>query len=305
MKKLLINFLKYVLLMSACLVGLLLICSRQFSLDYTGSIADKLDRLESIREPKIILVGQSDLSFGIDSAMIEEAIGMPVVNLGFHGGLDYQFHYNMAKRNIGPGDIVILSNLSFGDGINMDPALAWITIENGADYWKLLPWETIPKMLMMFPNYVSDTVTAALENRHDTVSGAYAREAFNEYGDIALYREGGYLTFEYFTIDVPEVTKEGIRRINDFAAFCEKQGAVCLLSSYPIAYGQYSPSAEEYQQFQQELEGMLEFEMISDYTDYLLDYSLFYDTLYHLSTEGAQVRTRQLIQDIRQWQNNH
>lgn len=304
MKKLIFNFLKYVLLVFAALSAMLLLCGRQFSLDYTASIADKLARLESIEGPKIILVGESNLAFGIDSAMMEEALGMPVVNLGLHGGLDYQFQYNVPKGNIGPGDIVILANMSFADGANMDPALAWITIENGPDYWKFVPWECMPKLLMMFPNYVSDTVTAVLSNRQETITGAYARNAFNEYGDIALHRDSGCLDFAYYTIEVPEVTEEGIRRINNFAAYCEEQGAHCLLSSYPIAFGPRSPSEEEYVQFQQELKPLLKFEMISDYRDYLFDYSLFYDSLYHLSTEGAQIRTQQLIEDIRQWQNN-
>lgn len=302
MKKLILNLLKYILLMLCCLLALLLICPSQFSKDYTASIADKLQRLESIQEPKIILVGESNLAFGIDSAMLEEAFQMPVVNLGLHGGLGYQFHYNMAKRNIGPGDIVILANLSFGDGLIQDGSLAWITIENGDDLWTLIPKENIPDMLVTFPSYVVDTVEATLQNRLETVSGTYSREAFNSWGDIAVYRESGQLSFADYTITVPEVTEKGLARVNEFAAFCEAQGAVCLMSGYPIAFGEYSPSAGEYRQSQQELEGLLEFEMISDYTDYFFDYSLFYDSQYHLSTEGAQLRTQQLIQDLHQWQ---
>jgi hypothetical protein len=41
--------------------------------------------------------------------MIEEALELPVVNLGGHGGLGLEFSLNMAKCNIQEGDIVIVS----------------------------------------------------------------------------------------------------------------------------------------------------------------------------------------------------
>lgn len=302
MKKLILNFLIYIALMVSCLLGILLVCPAQFSEDYTAAVADKLRRLESIREPKIVLVGDSSLAFGVDSALLEEAFGMPVVNLGLHGGLDYQFHYNMAKRNIGEGDLVILANLTYGEGLIGDASLAWITIENGRDLWKLIPPENIPDMLVAFPGYVMDTVEAVLENRRESVFGVYSRAAFNEYGDVGLYRESLSQTFADTEIALPKLTEEGIRRVNAFAAFCEERGAVCLMSGYPIAFGEYSPSAEEYRAFQQTLEEKLEFEMISDFENYFFDYSLFFDTQFHLSTEGARIRTQKLIDDIRRWQ---
>lgn len=304
MKKLILNLCLYILLMTSGLVAVLLLCPRQFSEDYTAAIVEKLQRLEETQGPKIILVGESNLAFGMDSAMLEEAMGMPVVNLGLHGGLGYQFHYNMAKRNIAPGDIVILANLSFKDGHIQDPSLAWITIENGKDLWKLIPWESIPDMLVAFPGYVTDTLEAVLENRRESVGGVYSREAFNEYGDIGMYRASYGLTFADTPLALPEMNSRGIARANAFAEYCRKQGAVCLMSGCPVAFGEYSPPAEDYRRFQQELEQALEFEMISDYEDYFFDYSLFFDTQFHLTTEGAQLRTRQLIRDLQQWQQN-
>ena len=53
-----------------------------------------------IEEPKIILIGNSNLAFGIDSEKIENSVGMPVVNLGLHGSLGNEFHESMAKKYI-------------------------------------------------------------------------------------------------------------------------------------------------------------------------------------------------------------
>lgn len=70
----------------ALTIGFLLHLSPQYLGNYQASLIDKVERLESIQEPKIVLIGDSNLAFGIDSERIEEAFGMPVVNMGLHGG---------------------------------------------------------------------------------------------------------------------------------------------------------------------------------------------------------------------------
>lgn len=66
---------------------------------YSASLADKVDRLESLNEPKIVLIGNSNLAFGIDSEKIEQEMKMPVVNMGLHGAIGNAFHEEMAKVN--------------------------------------------------------------------------------------------------------------------------------------------------------------------------------------------------------------
>ena len=41
--------------------------------------------------------------------------------------------------------------------------------------------------------------------------------------------------------------------------------------------------------------------MISDYTDYFYTIDLFYDNCLHMTNEGAETRTKQLIKDIKKW----
>ena len=75
------------------------------------------------------------------------------------------------------------------------------------------------------------------------------------------------------------------------------------VAAYPVAYGEFTPSASEYETFQNELQNKLDFEVISDFTDYFIPYEYFYDTKYHLTDEGVDIRTEQLIKDIKNWKN--
>ena len=133
MKKFIVNILIFILLFIVTLMGFTFInivfVKNQYLLNYQASILDKIERLKSINEPKIILVGNSNLAFGIDSEKIEQEIGMPVVNLGFHGALGNAFHEDMAKFNIEKGDIVIISHTDYDLDDISEFDLHWITLE--------------------------------------------------------------------------------------------------------------------------------------------------------------------------------
>ena len=103
-----------------------------------ASLIDKVQRLENLHEPKIVLIGDSNLAFGIDSEKIEEAFGMPVVNMGLHGGLGNAFHEEMTRLNVTEGDIYIICHCSYSDdGQLKNKELAWITLENHPSLWKI------------------------------------------------------------------------------------------------------------------------------------------------------------------------
>lgn len=40
---------------------------------------------------------------------------------------------------------------------------------------------------------------------------------------------------------------------------------------------------------------------LPDYTDYFYTIDLFYDNCLHMTNEGAEIRTKQLIKDIKKW----
>ena len=98
---------------------------------YNASLLDKVQRLQNLNEAKIVLIGNSNVAFGFQSELIEEAYNMPVVNMGLHGGLGNAFHERMAKINVHEGDIYVICHHTFSDdGKIEDVQLAWITLEN-------------------------------------------------------------------------------------------------------------------------------------------------------------------------------
>ena len=81
--------LKIIIILSACLVSclLLFVIPIKDSQNYLMANRDKLHVLSATISPKVVLVGGSNLAFGIDSELISKSLGMPVVNMGLHAGL--------------------------------------------------------------------------------------------------------------------------------------------------------------------------------------------------------------------------
>lgn len=274
----------------------------QYENGYNASLIDKVERLESIDGPKIVLLGHSSLAFGIDSERIEEAFGMPVVNMGLHGGNGNAFHEEMAKYNVEQGDIYIICHSDYDDdNVIQDAMTAWSSIENHLNLWKILRVNDIGTMAKAFPIYLKHCLgyhSAGTGNQDP--GGLYARSAFNEYGDVALLREGNQYTFEGEVVP-PGIGDAAVDRINELNGYLTKRGATLLVAGYPIGNGNVTAEAAEFEAFQEQLADRLDCPVISNYADYMFDYRYFYDTNLHLNTEGVALRTGQLISDIKRW----
>ncbi len=311
MKKFLIKTAAAILILLVIIAGLsafdIFVVGGMFKNNYQAAINDKLDRLKSIDGPKIILVGHSNVAFGFDSERLESAMGMPVVNLGLHGSLGNTFHEDMAKVNLGEGDIVVVCHTSFSDdGKIGDYSLALITVDNDPEIAKLIRAEDVPGMIGAYPDYLCNSLFLWATGRGNRDTGScYSRTAFNEYGDIVRRPSELAVTEDYFkgyTVDVPEITDECMERFNSFCDYVRSHGANVVIAGYPVAFGEYSEFTEEdFREFETKLKAAARCDVISDYSDYFYPYRYFYNTALHLTEEGAKARTDQLISDLKAW----
>lgn len=275
----------------------------QYEQGYNASLIDKVNRLESFEEPKIVLLGNSNLTFGINSELLEKAMRMPVVNMGLHGGNGNAFHEEMAKYNVTSGDVYVLCHSAYNDkNLILEPSTAWITIENHFHLWKILRASDVTIMAKSFPVYLKKSLNLYSSGTgNQDPSGVYARSAFNEFGDVAILREGNQYTFEK-EVGAPEIGDISIKRINKLNEYLTERGAFLVVASYPIGNGRVTADASEFINFQEQLAEKLDCPVISNYVDYMFDYSYFYNTNVHLNSKGAALRTAQLISDMKRWQ---
>lgn len=303
MKKKWIFFAKCLLMFGLVILFCFGIVMPQYLNNYQAALIDKNERLCSIEGPKIVLVGNSNLAFGIDSRMIEEAFGLPVVNMGMHGGLGNPFNEQAALQNVCEGDIVILSYSNFDDGdVIKNQQLAWITIENHFELWSYVRPKDWKDMIKAYPTYLKDCLELWSQGIGNMDSGdEYSRLQFNEYGDNIYDRPGLLPDTDFSQVHIPEIGDGTIERINGLNADLQKQGATLLMTAYPIPVTEYTPSVEEYEAFSDRIDGLLDCPLISRYEDYMMEKELFYNTYLHLNNQGVKVRTELLIEDLQNY----
>lgn len=303
MKKKIAFFIKLIVLTVILFVFCFVIVMPQYTGNYQASMLDKVEHLKSTQGPKIVLIGNSNLAFGIDSAMIEEAFGMPVVNMGLHGGVGNAFNEQAAKLNVSEGDIYIVAHTNYDDADEIkNPMLAWITIENHTELYPLIRAKDWPDMVLAYPTYLKKCLTMwRTETGNGETNDCYRRSAFNEYGDIYYPRPETAGNIDFSPVTINHINETTAARLNGLNAYLTQRGATMLVAAYPIAVYENTPSADEYYAMGQELQDALDCPVISDFRNYMLDESYFFDSHAHLTDVGTRIRTEQLIADIQNY----
>ena len=280
---------------------------------FIGELGEKYDRLKSIDEPKIVIIGGSSVAFGIDSKLMEEKLGMKVVNFGLYANLGTKLMIDLSKANINEGDIIILA-----------PEMSEQTLSlyfNAETFMQALDGN--PSMLLNVDtkNYES-IVGASWKFAYEKLNylrtgtrpenaGAYKKENFNEYGDNVFDRPYNEMTQTTNIINLTFRTnyeddketkyEEYIDYVNDYIKFANRKGATVYYSLCPMnkaALGEKN-NADVIYDYYRNLVKSLNCKVISNVNDYLMDEGYFFDSEFHLNNAGVTVRTVKLIDDIK------
>lgn len=83
--------------------------NKDYLVSYGRGFKPKFSKLQSIQSNKIVIVGGSNVNFGIDSDIMEVSLGIPVVNMGLHAGLNTFNIINPIRPYLKNGDVLVIS----------------------------------------------------------------------------------------------------------------------------------------------------------------------------------------------------
>ena len=261
-----------------------------------------MNRLEHLEGSKLVLLGDSNLAFGMNSEELEAAFGLPVVNMGLHGAIGNEFHERMALTNVQPGDIYVVCHTSFADDDSIgDATVVWLTIEDHFDLWRLLRLKDMLSLLKSYPAYLRkclDLWAPGYGNQDYGATNVYFRTVFNAYGDIEWTDQGLEYDFGDYQSAPPGISEVAINRLNALNDALTAQGATLLIAGYPIADTSARSSDADFDAFEASLRSQLNAPVISHYTDYIYPCEDFFNSAFHLNNVGKELRTQQLIADL-------
>ena len=293
------------LFVSICAVGL----PAKYDATYMGELKYKYRRLESVQGRKIVLIGGSSTAFGADSPLIEKEFPeYEVVNFGMYAALGSRMMLDLAMDSIGEGDIVIfmpeISEQTLSDFT--DGTYALQGLDGAWDLLRKIRPGLYPSILGAMPAFAMEKLHCQMGRTLPEPGELYRRDSFNEYGDVDNEMVSQNIMPEEYDPDLPVFlsdslpTEEFIDYLNEYARKLSKKGASFYYHFCPVdelsVTGQAEQAATD---FHAHLDKVLDFSILGDPRDAMMEAGWFYDTNFHLNRAGKTVFTRQLVRDLK------
>lgn len=279
----------------------------QFGDTFMGELKSKYERLKETSGKRIVLVGGSGVAFDCDSALMDDFFpSYEIVNFGMYAGLGTKAVMDLSENYIHEGDIVILSpeqsEQTFSDYFNGE--YMWQAADGAFGMLRDLKSENFEAMLGNFPRFALEKLNYVMKGKKPQTDSIYQKKSFNTYGDIELdtCRENilpnGYDVNQKvrFTEDV--VQPEFMDYMNDWAKRLEKKGAVVWYRYCPVNKLSVE-DMDDLAAYDVFLRQKLDFPVIGNPENSLMEAEWFFDTNFHLNQPGKEVNTVQLIRDMK------
>ena len=279
----------------------------QFGDTFMGELKSKYERLKETSGKRIVLVGGSGVAFDCDSALMDDFFpSYEIVNFGMYAGLGTKAVMDLSENYIHEGDIVILSpeqsEQTFSDYFNGE--YMWQAADGAFGMLRDLKSENFEAMLGNFPRFALEKLNYVMKGQKPQTDSIYQKKSFNTYGDIELdtCRENilpnGYDVNQKvrFTEDV--VQPEFMDYMNDWAKRLEKKGAVVWYRYCPVNKLSVE-DMDDLAAYDVFLRQKLDFPVIGNPENSLMEAEWFFDTNFHLNQPGKEVNTVQLSRDMK------
>lgn len=303
------NFVFKIILLILLVFGFIEVVYRVITISYaknafTAALVDKHAYAKSISSPKIVLIGGSNVAFGINSEILSRKTNLPVVNMALLAPLGIRFILSDATNYINKGDIVIMSfeydiategdiesQLSVVDFIPEDRAFVTDT-STSIESWKanlLHRLQAPSKIENIFEN-------PAVEDRYSI----YFRSAFSKQGDIKshlnnyvheVHYDGGIMKSFFH--------QQQVECLNSFINLFKKKGARVFFQYSTVAESFYKNSEGAVANLDKKLKTHLNAPLLTSPEQSVYPDSLFFDTVFHLKGPARDVHTEKIANALK------
>jgi hypothetical protein len=282
------------------LLGIVLPTTPRASKSLLMASVNKNLLLQNTLSPRIIFVGGSNISFGLNSQMIKDSLLLNPINTAIHASIGIKFMIDNTIDFIQEGDIVVLvpEYSHFYKSLNFGSEELLRTILD-VDLIKL-KYLNVYQMLNIIPFIPKYSLTKfkLSEYIHIKENGVYSVSSFNQFGDAYKHWGMQQQDFSPYGPIKGEFNYELIKYFEKFSFAIKEKGGVLLVSFPGFQEISFNNSKEQILKVEQELlnSNLL---IIGSPKRYKMPDSLMFNTPYHLTKSGVYYRTKLIIDDIK------
>ncbi len=316
-------FLTFLIALTGCFVAwLCLIRGEVGNATLTSQwIYDTYSKKEKIAQAipgkKIVIAAGSNALFGVNSQMLGEAFGLPVVNDAVNAGIELPCVLYMAKRVIGEGDIVIMPlehSMYAYDGKPGVQMIDFLFSREPGCFRTLHPAE---QFYVLWHVTIGRIIDGYLNKGGEPVKeGVYGAHHIDEYGDQThtevKYRSEAMYQYllQSYNITPPfpygkhfSQSAPGWSYLKDFIQWCaERHAKVIFMPATQMVHHSFYDVPVERWFFTNIAEEVRSrgWNYVGKPYDYIYPESLYFNTDSHLIDRGRTLRTRQMIKDLQE-----
>ena len=230
-----------------------------YNKEYTLAIANKYQKLEKTESPKVVIIGDENAGYGIDSKQLERALGIPVVNMALNSSIGTKNIIEYVKPHLEKGDILILSRKPD------------IVSEEG---WK-----------------------GVSEEKMRAINTTYTEEMFDKDNMNEEYLTGTYeAPAEKITVSYTQ-HEDKVKALENYRENFSKKGIKFYIT--PSAALDETYDSTQIITFWTSLSRDTGIPLLNSDNAYLYKRKYFKDSPHHLNKEGRSLRTASLAEEIR------
>jgi hypothetical protein len=253
--------------------------------------------------PRIIFIGGSNLSFGLNSQEIKDSLHLNPVNMGIHSGIGMKFVLENTLQYVNKGDIIVivLENAHFFRDWDCGSEELFRSVFD-VDKSKIKLW-SIKQIYNCYPytgKYILSK-TRKYEYVNVKEDDVYGVNSFNKYGDVDAHwnLENRHEQIEpHKEIDTTQYNHRVIKELKLIADKFKEKGCVPLFSYSCLQEASFNNRIDAIRKIEKEYQRN-GFVILGAPERYMMPDSLLFNTPEHVNKKGVDRRTKFLIEDLK------
>ncbi|MDR1347118.1 MAG: hypothetical protein LBJ63_01620 [Prevotellaceae bacterium] len=251
---------------------------------------------------RIIFVGGSNLSFGVDCKWIEDSLKINPINTAIHASIGVKYMLENTMKYVKKGDIIVFvpEYEHFCNDWNVASAeLLRTVIDVNRSNIKLLSKKQLYNCFPYTGAFILSKFNP-IEYINPKESDVYSVNSFNKYGDVDAHwnLENRHDEIMPKTIDITEYDPQIVVEIKQIMDKLQEKGCVFFVSFPCLQETSFNNSVEAVKKVEEDLK-INTFKILGTPERYMMSDSLMFDSVYHLNKQGVERRTKLLIEDLK------
>lgn len=275
--------------------------------DFAAAIIDKQEILRSTKSPKVVVIGGSSVAYGIDTELMSDSLGIPVINMSFQYflGSDFLFKQLLASLNTGDKVIASFEYIVTKEGNKKEQlraasyypeAFSWITFDSFPQYissWLRFRIELFRKIILRL--YDRTPFNPSVSDKEST----FFRGAINDHGDLVSHLNNDLVSYEMCNTTKDSAFYPVIENVSYYTNSLKEKGVEVFYTFPPYDEASFTSDKPLVDSVLVQFKKYPNIRLLDSPYNTIYPYDHFQDMCYHLNALGRKKRTLQLIQDFK------